>query len=159
LTRAVAGDWARYAVGVGCVVAAAILFALHTPHAVNNMNATVTANAYLTDARSRTLTSGDMLGIPFDLQDEALNLIPKSSDYALLLPKDVDAASGFGIQSVTYYTIGPFLHYLLLPARWADPIVARYVICWHCDTKAWDRRTTWLWKTDQGEAIGQVRGR
>jgi hypothetical protein len=34
-----------------------------------------------------------------------------------------------------------------------------YVICWGCDTSPWDGRTTWLFRNDQGVAIGRVNRR
>ncbi len=157
MTLSALADRARFGVGAACVLVAACLFVVHAPRAIRTMNATVKTDAYITNPLERVLTSGDMQGLPYDLQVEALDLIPKSSDYAFLLPADVDSAGAVGINSITFATAGPFLRYLLLPARPVDPTEAHYVICWHCDRTPWNARTDWLWQTDQGEAIGQVK--
>jgi hypothetical protein len=159
LTGGSLADRARFAIGAGCVAVAAALLLLHVPRAVRTMDATARDDTGFS-VEYRELRTGDVLGLPYDLQDEALQLIPKDADYALLLPPDADSAAAYGINTITYATAAPYLLYLLLPARPADPGVARYVICWHCDAKPWDGRTTWLWQqTDEGEAIGRVNGR
>ena len=68
-------------------------------------------------------------------------------------------AALYGINPITYETAVPVLRYLLLPAWPVDPADARFVICFGCDTDPWDRRTTWLWKDNRGDAIGRVKGR
>lgn len=158
MTDHVRADRVRLAIGAACVLAAAWLFATRVPQAVRSMNASVRSDAYVeNDPTERVLTSGDILGIPFRLQLEALTLIPKRSDYALLLPPSEQDGAPYGIAPITYATVGPFLRYLLLPALPVSPSVAHYVICWGCDTAPWDHRTTWLWNNDQGQAIGRVR--
>jgi len=154
--RAGLASWIRFGLGVAGVVVASLSFVLHVPGAVRRLDSTVSADAYITDPLGRELTSGDILGIPSELQREALQLIPKDSDYVLMLPPDPESAAKSGMATITWMTVGPFLHYLLLPARPVDSTVAHYVICWHCDTTPWDGITTWLWKTDEGEAIGRV---
>jgi hypothetical protein len=149
--------WARFGIGSGCLLTAAVLFAVHAPHTVRSLNANVRDDAYITSPLQRVLTSGDIQGLPYELQHQALMLIPGNADYALVLPSTEEAAGPYGINSITFYTAGPFLRYLLLPARPAPPEEAHYVICWHCDRKSWDARTTWLWQGDPGEAIGRVR--
>lgn len=149
-------DRARFGIGLGCVLVAAALFVLHAPRAIRTMNATVRADAYITNPLGRELTSGDALGIPFDLQQHALQLIPGGASYALLLPADQDAAARYGISPITFATVGPFLRYLLLPAWPASRGDARYVICWRCDTKPLLGRVSWLWRDGQGEAIGRA---
>jgi hypothetical protein len=150
----------RFAVGLVCVAAAVVLFAQKVPNTVSGLDASVRAEAYITDPVGRQLTSGDILGISRDLQAEALAKIPPRSKYALLLPANEQAASaGYGIGTVAYETVGPWLNYLLLPSYQVSPEEARYVICWGCDTSPWDHRTTWLYGNGQGVAIGRVRGR
>ncbi len=114
-------------------------------------------DAYIGDPVFRIVTSGDSLGLPSDMQVEALSVIPKGSDYTLLLPETVDGAKSYGIAPVTYEVAFAWMRYLLLPDRPVDPAHARYVICFACDTAPWDHRTSWLWKNDQGESIGRVR--
>ena len=147
----------RFAIGVACVVAAAALFAFKAPKTVSDLDAGVRADAYITDPVGRQLTSGDILGISRDLQAEALAKIPPGSTYALLLADQQSAGAGYGIGSVAYETVGPWLNYLLLPSYRVAPEQAHYVICWGCDTSPWDHRTTWLFANGQGVAIGQVR--
>jgi hypothetical protein len=148
--------WLRLAVGVGAVVAAGLVLVVHLPRAVHAMNAAVRYDAYAHTAQDRLLTSGDMQGLPFALQAEALQLIPPRSDYAVLLPATPDEAAGYGINSITYQTAVPFLRYLLLPSWPVDASKARYVICFGCDTAPWDHRTRWLWTDGKGNAIGKV---
>ena len=149
----------RFVVGVACVVAAVVLFAVKVPRTVGNLDSAVRADAYITDPVGRSLTSGDILGISRDLQSEALAKIPPGSGYALLLPDEASASAGYGIGQVAYETVGPWLNYLLLPSRQVPAERAQYVICWGCDTSGWDPRTTWLYRNGQGVAIGRVRGR
>jgi hypothetical protein len=145
------------AVGVICVVLAAAMFALKTPQAIRSMNTTVRNDAYITDSLGRVLTGGASLGVPNGVQVAALSEIPRNSDYAVLLPPTVEAAAAYGINSIAYAVTVPYLQYLLLPARLTTPDQAHFIICWGCDTAPWDHRTTWLWKNDQGQAIGEVR--
>jgi hypothetical protein len=150
----------RFVVGLACVAAAAALFVLKVPKTVSGLNATVRADAYITDPVGRQLTSGDVLGISRDLQAQALANIPPGSKYALLLPANEQAASsGYGIGAVAYETVGPWLNYLLLPSYQVTSEQARYVVCWGCDTSPWDHRTKWLYVDGQGVAIGRVNGR
>ncbi len=156
MTRPGLADRVRFGIGATCVAVAAALFAVHVPRTIRSMNGTVRYLSYLKTPSDRVFTTGDSLDIPLELQVEALALIPQGSDYALLLPPDEQTAGTDGIGSITYATVGPFLRYLLLPAVPADPAEAHYVICWHCDTSALDGHTTWLWKGDQGDAIGRA---
>jgi hypothetical protein len=139
------------------VLAAAGVFALKIPQAIESLNRSVRGDAYITDPVGRELTSGDSLGLPRDLQIAAMSDIPKNSDYALLLPPTVAAAATYGINSIAFDVALPWLRYLLLPARPTTPEQAHYVICWGCNTDPWDHRTTWLWRNDQGQAVGRVR--
>ena len=91
------------------------------------------------------------------MQVEALSVIPKGSDYALLLPATIGQTSAYGIEPITFEVAFAWMRYLLLPDRPVDPAQARYVICFACDTSPWDHHTTWLWKNNQGESIGRVR--
>jgi hypothetical protein len=150
----------RLVVGLACVAGAVVLFAVKVPKTVNSLNASVRADAYITDPLGRQLTSGDMLGISRDLQAEALADIPAGSTYALLLPASEQAANdGYGIGPVAYVTAGPWLNYLLLPSYPVPPDQARYIVCWGCDTSPWDHHTTWLYENGQGVTIGRVHGR
>jgi hypothetical protein len=124
---------------------------------VRNANASVQSDAYIRDPLGRIVTSGDILGLPRDMQLEALAVIPKGSDYALLLPETAEKASAYGIAPVTFEVAFAWMRYLLLPDRPVDPSHARYVICFACDTAPWDHRTRWLWKNDEGDSIGRVR--
>ena len=147
----------RLGIGIACVLVTVAAFAVKVPAAIREFNSAVRGDAYIKDQLGRVLTSGDSLGLPYGLQAEALQLIPPDSDYAVLLPATPEAAAPYGMNSLTYVLVEPFLRYLLLPARPAPPEDAHYVICWGCDTSPWDHRTTWLWKNDQGQAIGRVR--
>ena len=156
LGRSSVTDLARFVVGCGCVSVAAVLLVTHTPRVVRGADGTVRFDAYITDATERVVTSGDMLGVSRELQVEALTLIPHGSDYVLALPATVAGAAPYGIGPVTYGVTFAWLRYLLLPDRPVSPAAARYVICWGCDRRRWDRHTRWLWRGDQGEAIGRV---
>jgi hypothetical protein len=146
--------------GVACVVAAVALFVVEVPETVRALDASLKGVSYIKDPVNRSLTSGDMLGIPRDLQTGALSKIPAGSKYALLLPGDEQSAStDYGIAPVTYETVAPWLNYLLLPSRQVPPEQARYIICWGCDTSPWDHHTTWLFGNSRGVAIGRVRDR
>ena len=149
----------RLAVGVGCVAFAAVLFVWHVPRAVRSLDATVRGYGYLGTAQARLLSTGGVQGLPRRLQVQALAKIPPRSDYAVLLPATEAEAALYGINPITYETAVPVLRYLLLPAWPVDPADARFVICFGCDTDPWDRRTTWLWKDNRGDAIGRVKGR
>lgn len=151
------GGLVRFAVGFGCVAVAVVLLVSHAPRVVRDANAGVRSYAYITDPLGRIVTSGDMYGLPRDMQVEALSVIPKGADYALLLPGTVKEASAYHIAPVTYEVAFAWLRYLLLPDRPVDSTDARYVICFGCDTAPWDHHTRWLWKDDEGNSIGRVR--
>lgn len=147
----------RFAVGIGCVAAAAWLFVAKVPQTVRSLNGTVASYAGIGDDDYRSMKVGAVLGIPRDLQEHALAQIPPGSTYAVLLPESpAFASSAYGIAEITYDTVGPFLNYLLLPSVQVPSDEARYVICWGCDTDPWDHRTTWLFTDPQGVAIGRV---
>lgn len=149
----------RFVVGVACVVSAALLFAVKVPNEVRAIDRSVKGLAYITDPVGRSLTSGDMLDISRDLQDQALTKIPSGSRYAVLLPGDPQSAEqGYGINIVAYETVRPWLNYLLLPSYQVPDDQAQYIVCWGCDTSPWDHRTTWLFTNDKGVAIGKVAG-
>jgi hypothetical protein len=148
--------WTRLGVGVGCLVAVAVVLVVHLPRTVHTMDSAVRFNSYLHTPQDRLLTSGDMQGLPYTLQAEALRLIPPGSDYTVLLPATPEIAAKYGINSITFQTAPPFLRYLLLPSWPVDASQARFVICFGCDTAPWDHRTHWLWSDDRGNAIGRV---
>jgi hypothetical protein len=152
--------WVRLALGGGCVATAVVVAAVYVPRTVQGFDDSVRADAYITSAEERVITSGDSLGIPFELQVEAIRLIPRRSSYAVLLPATPQlAADRYGISLLTYQVTPPWFEYLLLPAEpVGEATRARYVLCWGCDRPTWDRRTTWLWDNRHGEAIGRVRG-
>jgi hypothetical protein len=106
----------------------------------------------------RELFTGDTLGIPFDLSDNALKLIPPGAKYLILGPSDEETAqTAYGMNAITYETFFPWLRYLLLPARPAVQGKARWVICWGCDTSPYDGHTDWLWTNGNGAVIGRVK--
>lgn len=148
----------RAVVGLVCVGCAAVLFVLEVPRAIHDLNGQRRAVSYLTGAQDRLLTTGDIEGLPRQLQVAALGVIPSRANYAVLMPATLADAAPYGINAITMGTGPAFLRYLLLP-RWqvADPGQARYIICFGCDTTAWDHRTTWLWRDDRGDSIGRVR--
>lgn len=150
--------WARFALGGACVATAVVLAAIHVPRTVNALNASVLVNAYITSPEQRVITSGDSLGIPADLQIEAIQLIPKRSTYSLVLPANMQlAADKYGIQALTYGVTPAWFEYLLLPAQPVGrPTPGQYILCWHCDRAFWDPRTRWLWDNKQGQSIGRV---
>ena len=151
--------WARMTVGCACAATAVVVAAVHVPRAVQAMNSGVRAEAYITSAQERVLTSGDSLGISFDLQREAMRLIPRRSTYALVLPSDPQlAASRYGIEPLTYGVLPAWFQYLLVPAEQVgDSTRARYVVCWGCDRAFWNPRLKWLWDNKQGQSIGRLR--
>jgi len=151
-------DRARLVVGALCVALAAVLFVWHVPSTVRSFDAQVGTYSYIHDEVTRDVTTGDGLGIPYDLQVAALADIPPGARYTLLLPENEQVASVYRITPLAFETAGDFLRYLLLPAEPVAPAEARYLICWGCDTTPWDHRTDWLWQTDQGESIGRLRG-
>jgi hypothetical protein len=159
MTRRRLLEWARFALGGACVATAVVIAAVHVPRVVHALNAGVLADAYITSAEQRVITSGDSLGISADLQTEAVRLIPRRSTYALVLPSDPQvAAARYGIQPITYGVLPPWFEYLLLPAApVGDPTQAQYILCWGCDRAFWNRRTRWLWDNRQGQSIGRVR--
>jgi hypothetical protein len=150
--------WARLALGGACVATAVVLAAVYVPRAVNGMNAGVLADAYITSAQQRVITSGDILGISADLQTKAIQLIPRRSTYALVLPAEMQlAADKYGISALTYEVLPTWFQYLLLPAEpVSDPTQAHYIVCWGCDRAFWDPRTKWLWDNREGQSIGRV---
>jgi hypothetical protein len=157
LRRCSVADLVRLAVGCGCVSVAAVLLIVHTPRVIRSANGTVRSDAYIVDSTDRTLTSGDMLGVSRTLQVEALAVIPRGAAYVLALPATVAKGARYGIAPVTYDVTFAWLRYLLLPDRPVEPSEARYVICWGCDRTQWNGHTRWLWRNDQGQAIGRVR--
>ncbi|HEY3921755.1 MAG TPA: hypothetical protein VGL76_06535 [Gaiellaceae bacterium] len=148
----------RFAVGLVCVAFAAVLFVLRVPHALNNLNAQRKADAYITGTEYRALATGDIQGVPLQLQAAALRVIPARANYAVVMPASLALAAPYGINAITMEAGPAFLRYLLLP-RWqvAGSAQARFVICFGCDTTPWDQRTTWLWRDGKGDSIGRVR--
>jgi hypothetical protein len=147
----------RAVAGLVCVGCAAVLFVLEVPRAIHDLNGQRKAVSYLTDAQERLLTTGDIEGLPAQLQAAALDVIPSRANYAVLMPATLADAAPYGINAITMGTGPAFLLYLLLPRWQVDAGQARYVICFGCDTTAWDHRTTWLWRDDRGDSIGRVR--
>jgi hypothetical protein len=148
----------RLVVGLACVVFAAASFAIYVPRTVRTLDGFARSNGYIVSEDDRLLTSGDIQGLPRQLQIEALDLIPPRANYAVLMPATPAAAAPYGINAITMESGPAFLRYLLLP-RWqvGDPAQAGYVICFGCDTAPWDHHTTWLWTDTRGDAIGRVR--
>ena len=152
------GNQIRLVVGAVCVLGGSYLLASHLPNTVRTMNAAVRSDASFTPVY-RLVRTGDTLDIPRDLQEQALELIPPGSQYALLLPPTLTEAAqkSYKIDPFAYAVVGDWLRYLLLPSRpVAGPGQARYIICFGCDTTPLDGPTTWLWRNDQGAAIGRV---
>ena len=151
----------RLAVGLVCVGVAAFLFVVEVPRTVRALDASAADNeSSITSPVERLVRTGRSLDIPRDLQEAALADIPPGSRYALLVaPSSPGAEKAYGIDDVASETIGPFLFYLLLPSLPVDSTHPEYVICWGCDTSPWDGRTTWLFRNDQGVAIGRVNRR
>lgn len=148
--------WARFVVGVGCVVVAVGLLFRDVPRQARGAEEELKAYAYITSPQTRLLTTGDALDIPYALQVEALTLIPRSSGYAVLLPATLAQATRDGMNPITYMTVAPWLRYLLLPSVPISPAHARYVVCWECDIGTLRRRVRWLWQAAPGMAIGEV---
>jgi hypothetical protein len=148
----------RLAVGWLCVGSAALLFIVEIPRAIHGLNGQRKGDSYIVNAQDRLLTTGDIQGLPRLLQIEALAVIPPDADYAVLMPATLADAAPYGINAITMGSGPAFLRYLLLP-RWQveDSAEARYVICFGCDTTAWDRRVVWLWRDEKGDSIGKVR--
>jgi hypothetical protein len=146
----------RLAVGLACVAVAVVALVWKAPQVFNALNASVRADSYVQGQEGRSLTVGDGLGIPYDLQVAALTDIPKGSGYAVLLPPTAQAAAARNIPSLAYGVVPAWLEYLLLPDTPAPPAAGRYLICWGCNTAPWDSRTTWIWQ-GQGASIGLVR--
>ena len=149
----------RFFAGLVCVGCAAVVFVLDVPHAVRNLNGQRRFYSYIgNSSQYRELTTGDIEGLPLELQVEALRVIPPRANYAVLMPATLADAAPYGISAITMESGPAFLLYLLLP-RWQveDPAQARYVICFGCDTTPWDHHTTWLWRDDKGDSIGRVR--
>jgi hypothetical protein len=148
----------RLAVGLLCVGMAAYLFVVEVPRTLRALSASAADNdSSITSPVERLVRTGRSLDIPRDLQEAALADMPPGSRYALLVaPSSPGATKVYGIDDVASETIGAFLYYLLLPSVPVDSTHAGYVICWGCDTSPWDGHTTWLFRNDQGVAIGRV---
>ncbi len=140
------------------MVVAVGLLVLHVPRVVRTMN--TAARTAPNTQEYRLIETGDTLDIPYELSYQALTLIPPRATWALLLPNQEIASDSYGIGAITYETVFPWLRYLLLPARpVADVAKPHYVICWGCNTAPWDHHTTWLWRGEDGAAIGRVNPR
>lgn len=141
-----------------CVGFAAVLFILEVPHAIHEFNGQRNAVSYLEGRQDRLLTTGDIEGLPRQLQIAALDVIPPRANYSVLMPATPADAAPHGINAITMQTGPAFLLYLLLP-RWQVAVGAHpnYVICFGCNPAAWDGHTTWLWRDGKGDSIGRVR--
>ena len=135
-------------------------FAIYVPHAVRVLDGLARGNGYLIDDQDRLLDIGRHPGTASSAADRGTRADLCLANYAVLMPATLADAAPYGINAITMEGGPAFLRYLLLP-RWqvADQTLARYVICFGCDTTPWDHRTIWLWKDVKGDAIGRVRGK
>ena len=145
---AVVRRWAAVAV----VLAAVALACARVPAAVNDLNATASAEVGRDDVYG-ALTAADPLGIDNDFVRVATGHVPPGSSYALLLPP---AGSG-ALNPTTRQALPAFMRNVLLPSREiARPHVGDYVLCYLCSAKRWDGRTSWIWSNGSGIEIGKV---
>lgn len=152
-------DRIRFAGGLLVVAGAVFLFVTHARSTYRHFDSTLQADSWRNEL-DRLVAPGDMTGLDKQFQLAALSLLPEHSTYAVIPPPNPQVAlEGYGMNSITQAGLVPWLQYLLLPRRLADPSVAQYVLCYGCDTTPWERRTTWLWKNVHGQQIGEVKGR
>jgi hypothetical protein len=109
--------------------------------------------------RGRVLALADAIDVDNEFVIAALSVLPRDARYAVMLPPSPEIAEKtYGIGPLTVLGLPFYLEYLLLPRRQVPPEQAQFVVCYACDTSAWDKRTTWLWKNDHALVIGKVRG-
>jgi hypothetical protein len=89
---------------------------------------------------------------------EALQLVPRNSSYAIVLPQSLAVAKTYGIVPATYHALPGFVQNVLLPRRQVDPGKAQYLLCYACDTDPYDRRMQRLWQDPHGLVIGKLTG-
>jgi hypothetical protein len=149
----------RFAGGVGLVAVAAFLFATHARSTYQHFDSTLRAEPSRNELE-RFVAPGDMTGLDRQFQEAALSLLPTDATYTVIPPPTPAVAlEDYGMNSITQAGLVPWLRYLLLPRRLEATDTAQYVLCYGCDTTAWDKRTTWLWKNVHGQEIGKVNGR
>ena len=147
----------RRAAGVFVVGVAAAVFALRLPAAFDGFAERAALNAASTP-EERVLVVADSLDLDNDFVLEALELLPEDARYAFLLPATPEVAqTSYGMNEIAFVHAAGFMRYLLLPRRPVPPEAARWVLCYGCDTDPWDGRTAWLWKNENGAAVGWVR--
>jgi hypothetical protein len=156
--RATTARRPRRIVALSLLVLATAALLLRLPAAIQQFDDQATLNARGGDT-GRLLAAADSINVDNDFVIAALATLPADARYAILVPPTPEiAASSYGIGGLTLSGLPGYMQFVLLPRRQVPPETAQFILCYACDTSAWDHKTTWLWKNDHAVAIGRVNG-
>jgi hypothetical protein len=143
----------RRVLALAVLAAAAILALVQLPSSLQDLSNAAAYNATKTGPTGALRAVADPYSIDNGFVDAVVERVHAGDRFAVLVP----AHPPSGIYLETLQTLGPFLRYVLLPAREVTvPARGDYILCYVCDSKRWSGRTHWLWSNSKGMAIGRV---
>jgi hypothetical protein len=144
------------ALALAVVAAAAVAAVVRAPDAFRTLDVRAAKNDHETSI-GRLIQATDSLGIENDFAIQALSLVPPNATYVLEQPQSDSVAAKYGISPTTLLALRGYMRFLLLPRREAPPSRAQYLLCYACDTDAFDKRgMKRLWSDPNGIVIGQL---
>jgi hypothetical protein len=144
------------ALGIVLVLAAAVCVLVRLPGAIGSFADRVSYNASRS-LYARETAAADQTGVDNQFVAHAIELVPADARFVVLLPQSqAVAAKSYGIGTIAYNALPGLMQSLLLPRREVAPDLARYILCYACDTAPYDARWHRLWEDGRGHVIGRL---
>lgn len=143
--------------GVALAAAACLMLLLRLPGAYSAFTDAAKAAAGRNELDG-ALATADSLSLNDDFVRNAFATVPRSGRFAVVLPKDEAAVEkADGVSPITFDGVsGLFADYLLPRRQLQTATRGAYIICFYCDTAAWNPRTHWLTPEVGGGRVGYV---
>jgi len=146
-----------FAAGAVLATAAALTFLVRVPsafHALGSARAAAVGRNELGGA----LATADSVGINDDFVRAAFADIPRTAQFAVVLPPDeTGVESKDHVNPITFAAAPGYFEDFLLPRRLAGEVArGDYIVCLYCRSAYWNRRTHWLSPDDGGGLVGIV---